>query len=162
MWKTIKDFPNYQVSDKGEIKNIKTNRILKQSYNQDGYAILQLTDGYKPKMKRVHRLVLETFNPIENSDEYEVNHKDRNIKNNALDNLEWVTSKQNIQYRDTDDNPNKKNQKIKVEFATGEIQIFDSIHECARYFKLHPTTILDYIDKKLTTRRKIQANFTRI
>ena len=53
MWKTIKDFPNYQISDKGEIKNIKTNRILKQSYNQDGYAILQLTDGYNPKMKRV-------------------------------------------------------------------------------------------------------------
>lgn len=162
MWKTIKDFPNYQISDEGEVKNIKTNRILKHSYNQDGYAILQLTDGIKPKMKRIHRLVLETFNPIENSEKYEVNHKDRNPKNNNLNNLEWVSSKQNIHYRDANDNPNKRTQKIKVEFTTGEIKIFESINNCAEYFNLHPTTIRDYIDNELTPHRKIQAIFTRI
>ena len=36
IWKTIKDFPRYEVSNKGEVRNKKTGRILKQSYNR-GY-----------------------------------------------------------------------------------------------------------------------------
>lgn len=161
MWKEIKDFPNYSVSDSGEVKNNKTGRILKKALNQDGYEIVQLWNNGKGTTKRVHRLVLEAFKPIENTN-YEVNHLDRDRTNNNLNNLEWVSSKQNIHYRDANDNPNKRTRKIKVEFTTGEIKIFESLNNCAEYFDLHPTTIRDYIDNKLTPHRKIQAIFTRI
>lgn len=42
-----------------------------------------------------HRLVLKAFNPIDDMENLEVNHKDGNKKNNNLDNLEWVTTSEN-------------------------------------------------------------------
>ena len=45
--------------------------------------------------KRVHRIVLSTFAPIEGWQNLEVNHKDSIRANNYLYNLEWVTSKEN-------------------------------------------------------------------
>ena len=111
-------------------------------------------------MKRIHRLVLETFCPIENSELFEVNHLDRNIKNNFLQNLEWCSSSQNILYRDKEDNPNKKTKKVQVEFLDGTIKVFNSLTDCAEYFNVTKNTIKDYMKTKCSPRRKIQANFT--
>lgn len=162
MWKTIEDFPNYEVSNLGEVRNVKTGKILKPGYNQDGYAIVQLANDGIVKMKRIHRLVLTAFNPIENYNNFEVNHKDRNRRNNNLENLEWVTNQQNIQYRDKSDNPNRRTSKVKVEYLNGEIKIFNSMTDCAKFYNVHQTTIRDYIKSELTPQRKIQANFTLI
>ena len=51
---------------------------------------------YNQKLRAVHRLVAETYlpNPYNLSD---VHHKDNNPRNNNLDNLEWVTHKQNCE-----------------------------------------------------------------
>ena len=92
MWKQIEEYPEYSVSDEGQVKNNKTDRILSPGYNE-GYAVVQLWKNKKPYMKRVHRLVLETFCPLKDSQNFEVNHLDRNPKNNCLSNLEWCTSK---------------------------------------------------------------------
>lgn len=158
MWKEIKDFPNYSISDTGEIKNNKRDKKLSIAYNQDGYAIVQLWKNNKGYMRRVHRLVLETFLPIENSENYEVNHKDCNIKNNSLDNLEWCTSKENTDYRLS--LGHTRGRKVQVKYLTGEIEIYSSILECARHFNVDQKAIQHYIENKLTKRRKIQAEFT--
>tara|TARA_R110000868_G_scaffold1823_1_gene14373 strand:+ start:191 stop:688 length:498 start_codon:yes stop_codon:yes gene_type:complete len=45
----------------------------------------------------VHRLVAETY--LDNIDnKKEVNHKDKNRKNNLVSNLEWVTSQENVEH----------------------------------------------------------------
>ena len=158
MWKQIPDFPNYSISDTGEVKNNQRNQLLSIAYNQRGYAIVQLWKNGKGYMKRVHRLVLEAFNPIQNSKDYEVNHKDCNIKNNNLNNLEWCTSQENIHYRDKLEHTRKR--KVKVTYPNGNIEIYDSVTKCAEHFGISDRAIRDYIKYNLSSKRKIQADFT--
>jgi len=78
-------------------KNYKSPRKLKESFDERGYARVRIQVGlYNQRLRSVHRLVAETYltNPHNLSD---VHHKDNNPKNNNLDNLEWVTHKQNCQ-----------------------------------------------------------------
>ena len=89
MWKNIyidNQKTNYSISDTGEVKNNKTNKILKQQI-QNGYCHCTLSIKPKPKRCRVHRLVAQTF--LENPENKEfVNHKDGNRQNNNVNNLE--------------------------------------------------------------------------
>lgn len=56
-----------------------------------------------------HRVVMLTFNPHPDSEMLTVNHKDRNKKNNNLDNLEWLSIQDNIKhYQTTDDIETRK------------------------------------------------------
>lgn len=108
-WKIIKDFPNYRIDKQGNIQScykFKTNipcdtwRDVKQIYDKScGYMIVTLCHEGVRKNKRVHRLLMEAFVPNPNTNKYvHINHKDANKLNNSLDNLEWVTSKQNAQH----------------------------------------------------------------
>ena len=45
-----------------------------------------------------HRLVLFTYNPTENMEKLEVNHKDGNKENNCLNNLEWCSGSENVKH----------------------------------------------------------------
>jgi hypothetical protein len=93
IWKTIDDFPNYEVSTFGNVKNKTTNKILKLQKTNSGYYRCGLTHNCKTKHITIHRIVAKTF--IQNPENKPtVNHKDRNRINNKLDNLEWATSKE--------------------------------------------------------------------
>lgn len=52
----------------------------------------------KYKRKLVHRLVLMTFNPVENMENLQVNHIDGNKRNNNISNLEWCTLEENMKH----------------------------------------------------------------
>lgn len=97
IWKQVNDFENYEVSTLGNVRNIKTGKILKQSV-KDGYKQIALLGINRKKSFKTHRLVALTFleNPENKSD---VNHKDKNRLNNCLDNLEWMTRKENNIHR---------------------------------------------------------------
>ena len=96
-WYEIKDFPNYELNKLGEVRNVKTKRILKKRLS-NGYISYRLyTDG-KPKDKRVHRLMMETLNSQEGMDALVVNHKDGDKTNCLFENLEWTTVKGNASH----------------------------------------------------------------
>ena len=97
-WRKIAGYDNYEISNYGEIRNTKTNRILKLGISNCGYNIAVLSKNGCTKTFSVHRLVLETFNPIDNMERLEVNHKDWDKQNNRLDNLEWNTRRENLLY----------------------------------------------------------------
>lgn len=59
-----------------------------------GYRMVVLTFNGKKIYKNVHRLVAEAFIP-NSDDKREVNHIDGNKLNNAVENLEWVTTREN-------------------------------------------------------------------
>jgi hypothetical protein len=109
--KEIKNCPGYFVTVDGKVYSSWTKRIglgykkgtslvvgdeLKEvSYEitKTGYVRVSL----KRKRFLVHRLVAETYIPNKNN-KLEINHKDKNKKNNCVYNLEWVTPQQNIEH----------------------------------------------------------------
>jgi hypothetical protein len=94
VWGIIKDYPNYEVSTKGNIRNIKTLNILKSSL-RNGYPSLGLSKDGKSKTVNIHRIVASVF--LEEKDLI-INHKDGDKTNNNLENLEWVSYKDNTKH----------------------------------------------------------------
>ncbi|WP_086350160.1 HNH endonuclease [Candidatus Enterococcus clewellii] len=90
---------SYQISSKGRVKSLLTAKatILKTRVNQWGYEVVNLKIDRETKTKQVHRLVAEAFLGIDLA-KSQVNHKDGDKLNNLLDNLEWVTPKENIEH----------------------------------------------------------------
>lgn len=87
----------YEVSNEGQVRNIKTGKLLKASVNNDGYEYVGLRIDGKQQAFKVHRLVAMAFIPTDNY-ELEVNHKDEVRHNNKVENLEWVTHKENCNH----------------------------------------------------------------
>ena len=95
IWKLITGYDGkYEVSDFGNVRNAKTGRIMKLQ-NHNGYLRVSLNNNGK-KLWLVHRLVLETFLPIDGK---EVNHKNHITSDNRLENLEWCTRSENCRFR---------------------------------------------------------------
>jgi len=92
-YRTLEEFPTYEVSREAIVRNKKTLKILSQSLSSKGYYQVNIGG----KSRRVHRLVAIAFVP--NPDNFEtVNHKDGNKLNNSPLNLEWMSRSDNIKH----------------------------------------------------------------
>lgn len=87
-WAPIRGFPNYEISDYGRVRNIKTDRILKTSINDKGYEVVCLSRSGRQFIKKIHIMVAEAFVEKYYDDTYST-HRDYNRLNNYYDNLEW-------------------------------------------------------------------------
>lgn len=96
MWKDISQNNKYEVSDTGIVRR-KDNKNVLSGCVASGYRSVKLTfDNGKQQRFYVHRLVAQHFIP--NGDPKHktfVNHRDRNKLNNKVDNLEWVSPREN-------------------------------------------------------------------
>ena len=95
IFKDIKGYPEYQISNKGRIWSKYRNRYKSTWINNRGYEIVNLiaVNG-KWKHESVHRLVALTF--IDNPEHKpEVNHINHIRDDNRMENLEWVTHGEN-------------------------------------------------------------------
>ena len=99
VWKVIEEFPQYEISNLGEVRNSR-GKVLKTFTQNCGHAVASFPSGQgKSSAKRtVHRLVAKAFYPIYNPEELQVNHKDGNKHNNHADNLEWLTGLDNVRH----------------------------------------------------------------
>lgn len=95
MWKCY--INNYYVSDKGQIKNNATGKILKLRCDQRGYKKTNISINGKLYTVFPHRLVALLFIPNPENKPM-VNHIDGNKQNNDVNNLEWVTARENTQH----------------------------------------------------------------
>ena len=98
IWKNIEETGNlYSVSNKGVVKRNKDGKIMKQNVHPNRYMNVLLTSGGKQRNYKVHRLVAKAFIPNPENKE-QVNHKDETRTNNRVENLEWATTSENINY----------------------------------------------------------------
>lgn len=133
-WKKINGF-HYSVSNLGNVKNILTKQILKPQKSPTGYyTVLMYKDG-KPKMFQVHRLVLMAFKPTNNYLDLQVNHIDHNRLNNNLNNLQWVTCKENCNKKSLKKYYNSKG--CYDNFGN----YFDSYREAGKYYNISANTV---------------------
>ena len=99
IWKDVIGFEGkYKVSDRGLVKTMSYKKTGKERLLSErivsGYNRVVLYKDGKAENKYVHRLVAENFIPNPNNLK-EVNHIDGNKLNNCIENLEWVSAKQN-------------------------------------------------------------------
>lgn len=114
IWKDIEGYEGlYQVSNLGRVKSLERKvstinngtkclkhideSILKPIKISNGYITINLYINGIRKKHFVHRLVANAFIPNPNNYS-QVNHKDENKENNSVDNLEWCTSKYNMNF----------------------------------------------------------------
>ena len=133
----------YQVSNKGNIKTLvsryKGIDILTPGITTAGYKIVTLCKNKKRETVTIHRAVCIAFLGNKNLC---VNHKDGDKTNNNLENLEWVTYKENtqhamknglIKFNTTKIAEDKRKQIAQLELKTNKlIKIFESSHEASR------------------------------
>lgn len=100
IWKDIDGYEGtYQISNKGNVKSLKCGkeRILRPGINSWGYMVVCLYHDNMKKTVKLHRLVAQAFIPNPEN-KPQINHKDENKLNNCVNNLEWTTAKENINY----------------------------------------------------------------
>lgn len=111
IWKDVLGYEGlYEVSNIGRVRSIaRYNERSKKFYpskiksieiSNNGYLRVKLSKNGKKKGVCVHRLVAEAF--LDNSNKLpQVDHIDGDKNNNCVENLRWVTAKQNIQNPNT-------------------------------------------------------------
>jgi len=166
IWKELKEFPNYCVSNFGRVKSIDRvvlrnprkvmvahtikGKILRPLHNnKNGYDYVCIKKGNRYYRRLVHRLVAIAFllNP---ENKKEINHKNGIKTDNRVDNLEWATRCENIRHAFDNDLIKKENQikshkkygKAVVQLLNGQIvRTFYSTKQAGRELDIYPQTI---------------------
>jgi hypothetical protein len=104
VWKPIDGWSNYEVSNTGQVRSTKTNKVLAQEehYGHDKkspYMRVHLSQNGVKKHLRVNRLVAYAFIGPPPDRNMHVDHKDNNTRNNKSTNLQWLTPTENLKKR---------------------------------------------------------------
>jgi hypothetical protein len=119
IFKPIDGYKDYYISNQGNVKNNKTNRLLKIQ-KSSGYSMVGLNNIKKRNSFLIHRLVAKAFisNP---ENKLTVNHINHDTHDNRVENLEWNTQKEQNEH-----NYNTESEKRKTNRARSVI-CFDKI-----------------------------------
>jgi hypothetical protein len=83
------------VTEDGKVFSTAQGKLKELKQHQDGWGYYHIS--YKDKTRKVHRLIAETFIPNPNNLP-QVNHIDKDRKNNQVSNLQWVSVQRNVEY----------------------------------------------------------------
>jgi hypothetical protein len=86
----------YMINKEGDVYGYKYKKILKQHINYKGYLFVHISKENNGKTPLIHRLIAIQFIP--NPNNYpQIDHIDRDKKNNNINNLRWVNNSINQQ-----------------------------------------------------------------
>lgn len=118
IWKDCKGYEGlYQVSSLGRVWSVRSQKVLRVFNRGNGYYAVNLfAKNGKRKLESVHRLVALAF--LDNPNHYpEVNHKDQDKSNNKVENLEWCSSKYNVNYGDRNERAGRAKGKTVAQYT---------------------------------------------
>ena len=138
LWKQINNLENYEVSNKGRVRNSKTGRIMKTSINARGYEIVQLHSGGKYFNVRIRRIVAEAFCD-DYCDNLEVTNIDGDSLNSDAENLACRCRSDII--KNTYANGRKQTHRMKRIKCVETGETYDSIIECSRAMMISKESI---------------------
>ena len=106
-WLPVVGFEDlYQISNTGLVQTIKNGHLKTPQILRYGHHAVLLWKGNKPKMMKVHRMVLFAFvGPPPRG--HQCRHLDGNAANNCVENLAWGTQTQNQKDRATHGTSNR-------------------------------------------------------
>lgn len=148
VFKDIKGYPNYQISDLGRVWSKTSQKYMKPQKDTCGYLRVQLRAiNGKAKTEKIHRLVALHF--IDNPDDLpEVNHINHQRDDNRVENLEWVSHKENCEKM------GKVRPVGKYDREGNLIEVFDTLAQAARAENTTPSHILALMKSKPQKNRK--------
>lgn len=143
------------VSDQGRVKSLlRDERILKTQTDKKGYSRIRITIDRQKRSYKVHRLVAQAFIPNPDG-KAQVNHKDGDKSNNAVENLEWNSSKENCNHAIKSglwdsvtegarrENERRKKAVVATKISTQETIRFESVRAAEKYVgSRHVTDVL--------------------
>lgn len=157
VWKDVVGYEGlYQISTFGRVKSLKRfdtrgnplkSRILKNVSRGNGYLSVNLCKNATAKLFNLHRLVAQAYIPNPDS-KPQVNHIDEDKTNNKIDNLEWVTIKENANHGTRNRRIGKK---IKVIYQDDTYEFWESATIFGRNFGINSSHISDVINNKRKT-----------
>lgn len=149
-WKAVKGFEEkYEVSNKGQVRNVKTKKVLNPFVLKSGDLQVTL---YKhgSKTRRIARLVAEAF--IDNPNNYKfIKHLDGNKKNNSSDNLVWSSMKDLDSFEETVKVVKEKNSKAveMLDLKENVLGTYTSLKECSYKTGISVTSISECANGKV-------------
>lgn len=116
IWKPVIGYEStHEVSNLGRVRSIdriinsgsrwgrrperRMGKVLSQAENDYGYLTVRLNVNKKYKTRLVHRLVAMAFIGEPPEGQPQVNHKDGDKHNNSVNNLEWVSNRENALHK---------------------------------------------------------------
>lgn len=134
----IKDFPGYFITDDGKVISYKYHerRVMKTYFQKGGYENIKLCKDNVIYAKLIHRLVAEAFIPNPKNLP-QVNHKNKIRDDNRVENLEWVTVRENLFDSYSTTGPTRNFKKCKLVIPSGEEFQFGNKREACLYASEH-------------------------
>lgn len=176
IWKTIEDYPLYEISNRGNVKSLdrivnnksksnyyKKGCLLKIIINGVGYPSVSLCRDGSSKIFLIHRLVANAF--LEKKENLNIiNHIDGNKLNNNVENLEWCDyshnlihaykttrkSKKGLDNKRTGTFNEYKTSKPIIDLQTGIF--YGSVAEAAYSKNINPETLRGYLKGSRTNK----------
>ena len=124
----------YKINQAGEVFNVKRQKILKPTIGNNKYYKLVLSKNNIKKTYMIHRLVALHFIPNPNNLPI-IDHIDRNRLNNLIDNLRWVTNRDNCLNTYKKSNSGEQN----ITLTKGNLFNVQFVIDKKKYFKYFKT-----------------------
>ena len=143
-WREVRDHPFYEVSNMGNVR-----KTLRQTCDPEGYPRVTVDR----KRVRVHQLVMEAFSKKRHENDI-VDHINGQKNDNRLENLEYVTPKENSIRASRNGqliSGRRKTEIIATNVETGERRCFPSQKQAARVIGCDNSEI----NKALRNKREI-------